>query len=104
MGWPFAFSTKVAEDSPLWSQWEEMGALNPVETRCLKEAEDGLIWQQWEGRPLVLMKTQCPIVMECQGSKVGECWWMVEHPHRGRGGEWDSLCVGKMGKGISFEM
>lgn len=28
---------------------------------------------------------QCPSVEECQGREAGDCGWVGEHPHGGRG-------------------
>jgi hypothetical protein len=60
------------------------------------------------GEALGPLKTQCPSVGEFEGGEagVGE-WvggWVVEHPHRSRGGEMEEEGRGGPGKGITFEM
>lgn len=58
-------------------------------------------WISIWGEALGPVKMWCPSVGECQGKEVG---WsgQGEHPHKSRG-RWQ-VSVGKLGKGITFEM
>jgi hypothetical protein len=42
------------------------------------------------------VKAQCPSVGECQDREAGMGGWVLEHPHRSRGGEgWDKGFLGE---------